>query len=69
MACLVTIEEPGLQPSLHVVLVLFLLFVVASVCDVLPFRVLCVRQGQVPVVWEFKCFLSQQIYHHQEVTA
>ena len=48
MACLVTIEEPGLQPSLHVVLVIFLLFVVASVCEVLPFQVLCVGQGQVP---------------------
>ena len=48
MACLVIIEEPGLRPSLHVVLVLFHLFVVVSVCEILPFRVLCVGQGQVP---------------------
>ena len=56
MACLVTIDEPGLQPSLHVVLVFFLLFVVVSVCGVIPFQVLCVRQGQVPGrvgVWMF----------------
>ena len=48
MACLVTIEEPGLRPSLHMVLVLFLLFVVVSVCEVFPLRVLCIGQGQVP---------------------
>ena len=43
MACLVVIEEPGLRPSLHVVLVLFCLFVV-----LLPLQVLSVGQGQVP---------------------
>ena len=48
MACLVITEELGLGPSLHMVLVLFHLFVVVSVCGILPFRVLCVGQGQVP---------------------
>ena len=49
MACLVTIEEPGLCPSLQVVFVFFHLFVATSVMGIVPFQVLWVRHGQVLV--------------------